>query len=111
MQSIPTDYQDLPIDKIRIIVHMATTMADSPPQVTPFWFDIASTHILINTVEGRIKDRNMRFRPYVALCITNPRDAYRYLQIRGKVVETTNESGDEHINTLSLKYTAQPWQT
>lgn len=111
LQSIPTDYQDFPIDKIRIIVHMATTMADSPPQVTPVWFNIDCTHILIITAEGRINDRNMCFHPCVALCITYPRDAYRYLQIRGKVVETTTEGGNEHINPLSMKYSAQRWQT
>ncbi len=57
-----------------------------------------------------MKDRNMRARPQVALVIQDPTTPYRYLQIRGRVVEITEKGGDEHINTLSLKYDGKPWK-
>jgi hypothetical protein len=46
----------------------------------------------------------MRARPQVALCIQDPSNPYRYLQIRGKVVEFTIDGADDHINALALKY-------
>jgi hypothetical protein len=51
----------------------------------------------------------MRARPKVSLAIMSPNDPYHYLQIRGKVVEYTSDGALEHINTLSLKYRAEPW--
>jgi PPOX class probable F420-dependent enzyme len=87
---------------------LATIMDDGTPQLTPVWFNTDRMHILINSALGRVKDRNMRARPVVALAIMDPENSYRYLQIRGKVVEITQEGADEHIDTLSSKYTGNP---
>lgn len=85
-------------------------MADGSPQLTPLWFNTDGEHILINSAKGRIKDLNMRARPRVALLITDPKDPfYRYVQIRGHVVEVTERGALDHINTLSLKYRQKPW--
>jgi len=110
MEIMPEKYHDLLTDEKRAFVYLATTMADGSPQVTPVWFNTDGTYILINSARGRVKDHNMRTRPRVALCIADPADPYRYLQLRGRVVEVTHESAEEHINTLSLKYTGKPWQ-
>jgi hypothetical protein len=49
----------------------------------------------------------MRSRPEVALVIQDPSDPYRYLQIRGRVVEVTTHKAREHIDSLSGKYTGK----
>jgi PPOX class probable F420-dependent enzyme len=105
MNIIPESHRDLLEDKKRAFVYLATLMANGSPQVTPVWFNTDEAHILVNTAEGRIKDRNMRARPHVTLCIADPTDPYRYLQIRGKVVDFTNDGADAHIDALSGKYT------
>ena len=105
MNIIPESHRDLLEDKKRAFVYLATLMTNGSPQVTPVWFNTDGAHILVNTAEGRIKDRNMRARPHVALCIADPTDPYRYLQIRGKVVDFTNDGADAHIDALSGKYT------
>ncbi|MDX1377477.1 MAG: PPOX class F420-dependent oxidoreductase [Anaerolineales bacterium] len=105
----PERYKDLFETKTRAYLFLATTMPDGSPQVTPVWFDHDEDHILINTNEGRIKDKNMKARPRVAMVIQDPDDPYRYLQIRGEVIEFTREGADEHINKLSLKYNNKPW--
>jgi len=105
MKSIPQTHQDLLANEKRAFAYLATTMTDGSPQVTPVWFNTDGKHILVNTAQGRIKDRNMRARPQVALCIADPGNPYRYLQIRGKVVEFTTEGADAHIDTLAGKYT------
>jgi PPOX class probable F420-dependent enzyme len=105
----PEKYLDLFKDETRAFLFLATTMPDGSPQVTPIWFSTDGEHILINTNEGRVKDRNMKARPRVAMVIQDPSTPYRYLQIRGKVAEYTREGADEHINQLSLKYDDKPW--
>jgi PPOX class probable F420-dependent enzyme len=111
MKSIPESHQDLLKDETKAFVYLATLMLDGSPQVTPVWFNTDGEHILINTAQGRIKDRNMRARPRVALCIADPGDPYRYLQIRGQVVEFTTEGADAHIDALAGKYTSTPKYT
>jgi len=108
MITFPESHRDLLEEKTRAFLFLGTTMSDSTPQVTPVWFNTDGTYILINTAEGRVKDRNMRSRPVVALCIADPANPYRYLQLRGKVVERTLKGADEHIDALSEKYTGNP---
>ena len=76
-------------------------MPDGSPQITPVWFDNDGEHILINTNEGRVKDRNMKIHPKVAMVIQDPANPFRYLQIRGEVSGYTREGADEHIDTLA----------
>lgn len=100
----PEKYQDLLEDETKAFAYLATTMADGTPQVTPVWFNSDDNYILINTAVGRVKDRNMKARPQIALCIADPKNPYRYVQVRGKVVESTLEGGNEHIDNLAFKY-------
>jgi PPOX class probable F420-dependent enzyme len=109
MNAIPEKYHDLLKDETKAFLFLATTMKDGSPQVTPVWFNHDDTHILINSAQGRLKDRNMRTRPQVAFVIQDPANPYRYIQIRGRVVELTEQGGLEHINILALKYTGKPW--
>jgi PPOX class probable F420-dependent enzyme len=106
----PQEYLDLFKAEAKAILFLATSMPDGSPQVTPVWFDNDGEHILINTNEGRVKDKNMKARAKVAMVIQDPNTPYRYLQIRGKVVEITREGADEHINKLSRRYHNKPWK-
>jgi PPOX class probable F420-dependent enzyme len=108
MPIVPDKYKDLLADETRAFVYLATLMSDGSPQLTPVWFNTDGTHILINSATGRVKDRNMRARPQVALVIADPKNPYRFVQIRGRVVEITHEGADAHIDTLAGKYTGTP---
>ena len=105
MKTIPEKYHDLLQDETRAFAYLATLMKDGSPQVTPLWFNTEGDYLLINSAQGRTKDRNMRRNPLVALAINDPREPYRYLQIRGRVVEITTRGADEHIDALAKKYT------
>ena len=105
---VPSNFQDLLTDEKRAFAALVTIMKDGSPQVTPIWFNTDGVHILINTAEGRVKDRNMRARAKVALLIQDPGNPYRYLQIRGRVIEVTKEGADAHIDALAGKYTGVP---
>jgi len=86
------------------LAHFVTLMKDGSPQVTPVWVDCDATHILINTAEGRQKPLNLARDPRVALSITDANDPFRYIQVRGRVVEVTREGAFEHISRLGRKY-------
>lgn len=104
MKSVPANFHNLLSDEKKTFVYLATLMPDGSPQVTPVWFNTDGETILLNSARGRVKDRNMRTRPKVALCIADPDNPYRYLQIQGKVIEITEEGADEHIDALMFKY-------
>ena len=107
--SFPEEYQDLVNNESKAMLYLATIMPDGSPQVTPVWFSTDGEHIFINTNEGRVKDKNMKARPKVAMTIQDPNKIYRYFGIRGEVVSYTTEGADEHINMLSLRYDDEPW--
>ncbi len=104
MKIVPQEFQDLLQDETKSFAILSTLMPDGSPQVTPVWFNVEGDHILINTAKGRQKERNMRARPQVAMTIMDPKRPYRYLQIRGAVVDSTEEGAADHINFLSRKY-------
>jgi PPOX class probable F420-dependent enzyme len=108
MKSIPETHFDLLLDEKKAFLYLATLMLDGAPQVTPVWFNIDGDNILINSAKGRVKDRNMRTRPQVALCIQDPSNPYRYMQIHGRVTEFTTDGADDHIDALALKYQGVP---
>jgi PPOX class probable F420-dependent enzyme len=101
------------LDKYRDIfgkkafVHLATVGRDGRPQVTPVWADFDGTHIRINTARGRVKDRNLKANPQVALSVQDPDNPYRYVQVRGRVAEMTEQGADAHIDALAKKYIGQ----
>jgi len=102
--SIPENFGDLLSWEKKSFAHLALVLRDGTPQCTPLWFDYDGTHVIINSALGRVKDKAMRRTPHVALTISDPDNPYRYIQIRGKVVEITEKGGREIIDHLSEKY-------
>lgn len=100
--TIPEQFKDL-FGKVAF-AHLATLMADGSPQVTPVWVDYDGAHVRVNSAKGRVKDKNMRRDKRVALSIQDPENPYRYLAIRGEVVEITENGADAHIDALAKKY-------
>lgn len=87
-----------------VFVHLTTLMPDGSPQVSPVWVDVDGDTIVINSAEGRVKDKNIRRDPRVALSVTDPDNPYNALMLRGKVQEITNKGADQHIDSLAKKY-------
>jgi PPOX class probable F420-dependent enzyme len=89
--------------------YLATTMPDGSPQVTQTWVDTDGEHVIINTVQGYQKVRNIERDPRVALTVSDAEHPTRYLQVRGSVIGMATEGGAEHIDKLSQKYTGKPY--
>ena len=105
MATIPASHRDILTGPN--YAHLATLMKDGSPQVTPVWVDVDGDTVIINTAEGRTKTRNLDRDGRVAISVHDQANPYRYIQIRGKVVEKTSAGADEHINRLAKKYLGQ----
>ncbi len=99
---IPEKYADL-LGK-KTFGSLATLMSDGRPQVTPVWVDFDGVHLVVNSAKGRVKDRNMRRDPRVSVALMDPDNPYRYLEVRGRIVEITEDGADDHINRMAKKY-------
>ncbi len=102
MAPIPDKFADLFHKKA--FASLATVLPDGQPQVTPVWVDYDGRHVLVNTALGRKKDKNMRQNPRVSLAIMDPENPYRYVEIRGRVAEITQQGADQHIDKMAKKY-------
>ena len=102
MPDIPPQYRDI-VNK-RVFASFATLMPDGQPQVTPVWIDADNGHLLINTAKGRQKHRNVERDPRVAVTLVDPDNPYRYVEVRGRVVEMTERGAVEHIDKMAKKY-------
>ena len=105
-QAIPEKYLDL--FQKKALGNLGTIMSDGSPQVTPVWVDFDGKYVRFNSAVGRVKDKNVRRDPRVSISIMDPENPYRYMAIRGRVVEITQKGADEHINSLTQKYIGQP---
>jgi len=99
---IPEKYRDL--FQKRAFASLGTLMPDGSVQVTPVWVDYDGTHVIFNSAKGRQKDRNVRRDPSVAMDVIDTENPYRYLEIRGKVAEITEDGAAEHIDKMAKKY-------
>ena len=99
---IPESYRD--VFESEAFAHLATTMPDGSPHVTPVWVDHGDGEsVLINTARGRRKERNVRRDPRVGVSVLDPADPYRYVSVRGEA-ELTEEGADDHIDRLARRY-------
>lgn len=102
MASIPEPAKKLL--KGKNFAHVATLMPDGSPQVTPVWIDHDGDTIVMNTVVGRLKHKNLERDQRVAISVVDEQNPYVALAVRGKVKSMRTEGGDEHINALAKRY-------
>jgi len=96
-----------PIAKLlegRNFAFVATLMKDGWPQITPTWVDLEDGKILVNTAEGRLKQKNISRDGRVAISVIDHNNPYHMVTVRGRVVEQMKEGADEHIDKLAKKY-------
>lgn len=104
-EKIPLEFLDL-ANGPRVVA-LSTVMPDGQPQTTVVWCDYDGEYIRVNTMRGFRKEINMRNNPRVTLLCYDPREPLRYLEIRGLVVEMTEEGALAHLDSLSMMYTGR----
>jgi PPOX class probable F420-dependent enzyme len=61
---------------------LVTVMPDGRPQITPAWCNVEGDDLLVNTMRGFRKERNMRANPKVTLLAYDPKQPRRYIEVR-----------------------------
>jgi PPOX class probable F420-dependent enzyme len=105
-ERIPPSHRDLV--ECPPVAALSTLTANGYPQTSVVWCDFDGRHVLVNTMAGFAKERNMRRDPRVTLLCYDPREPLRYLEIRGRVVEMTDEAAVQHLDALASKYAGRP---
>lgn len=84
--------------------NLAFVTPSGEPHVSPVWLDREGNTILINAAEIRIKVKQLKEGQKVMLSITNQRNPYEKVLIRGKVSEITKEGALDQNDRMSMKY-------
>ena len=91
---------------------LTTLLPNGHPQTQVMWVDANDQHLLINTEVHRQKFRNVERDPRVTLTIWDRNDPYRFVEVRGEVMEKVRGlEARKHIDKLSHKYRGGPYQT
>jgi PPOX class probable F420-dependent enzyme len=103
--TIPDSHRDLLTGTAHGV--LATMMPDGQPQCSVVWVDYDGAYVLINTTLERQKGRNMRGNPNVAVLVVDPRDASRWIEVQGRVIELRRAGAEAHADALTHRYTGK----
>jgi PPOX class probable F420-dependent enzyme len=87
--------------------NVATFLRDGSIHGVPVWIDVKDGRPVVNTAEGRVWPKNLARDPRVTMTVVNHENPYEYVEIRGRVAESTHEGADEHIDAMAKKYLDQ----
>jgi len=103
---IPDSHKDLLVGAVNVV--LTTIMPDGGPQNTPVWCNLDGNSVLINTMRQFRKSKNIQTNPKVSLLAYRLEEPLRNIEVRGRVVEFTEDDALEHLNELNLLYTGLP---
>ena len=106
MKQIPSSHLEL-IDG-PYVVALTTVLPDGQPQTTPVWCNRHGEYIFINVMRGFRKEKNMRLNPKVTMLVYDPKNPVHNIEIRGLVIEMTEEGAVEHNDELTRLYLGKP---
>ncbi|HEX9375012.1 MAG TPA: PPOX class F420-dependent oxidoreductase [Actinomycetota bacterium] len=89
---------------------LATLRPGGSIQVTPVWVGLEGDRVVVNSVRGRAKVRNVERDPRVTVTVMDERDWYRWVSVEGTVVELSEEGAAEHIDRVSRAYEGKPFR-
>ena len=100
------------LDEPRMCV-MATVNRDGTPQLTVMWYEVVGSTVILNTVRGLVKERNLRHDPRMSLCVE---EGQRYVTLRGTAEIIEDRAVQEtEVNHMALRYRgtdgANHWQS
>lgn len=106
---IPDRYEDLLEDETKAFAVVGTVGPGGEPQANPVWFGWDGEHLTFSQLTVRQKYRNLLRDRRIALCIVDPTNPYRYLEVRGRLDEIVPDPDFALIDRISEKYTGAPF--
>lgn len=99
---IPAELADL-LER-PIFAALGTIRPDDTVQVNPMWFAYDGEHIRFSHTTKRAKYRNLQRNPSMSLCLVDPDEPERYLEVRGRLVEAVPDPAGEFYVLLGRRY-------
>jgi PPOX class probable F420-dependent enzyme len=101
--TIPDSHRNLLLKPIHAV--LTTMMPDEQPQSSIIWADYDDEYVLFSTTLERQKGRNMQTNPKVTLLVIDPKNGSRWIEVRGVVVEMTQDGVEVFADRLTRLYT------
>jgi len=100
---------DIPADYLPLLVeanygHLGTIRPDDTVQVNPMWFEFDGTRLRFTHTTKRAKFRNLQHNPSMSLSVIDPADPFRYLEVRGSLVDIVPDPEGEFYIRLGKRY-------
>ncbi len=105
---IPGDYASL-LER-PLYGHLGTIRPDDTVQVNPMWFEFDGEHLRFTHTTKRAKFRNLEHNPAMSLSIIDPDNQFRYLELRGKLVDVEPDPTGAFYVRLGRRYGNQGQQ-
>lgn len=102
MAQIPADLLFLLEDPI--VGHLATVRPDGAPQVEPMWFAFDGEQLKFTHTTKRGKYRNLQANPGMALEVSNPENAYEFIEVLGTLVSVEPDPTGAFYVELGRRY-------
>lgn len=93
-----------------IYAHLGTIRPDDTVQVNPMWFELVDGTLRFTHTTKRGKFRNLQHNPSMSLSIIDPENPFRYLEVRGRLVEVIPDPEGAFYVRLGRRY-GNPGQT
>ena len=105
MTTIPESHRAL-LDQANI-GHLATLRPDGTIQLNDMWYEFDGKNLRFTHTNKRGKFRNLLQNPAMTLSVTDPEDRYRYIELRGRLVETIADPTGSYYTELNTRYGSQ----
>lgn len=102
MTVIPPSHEELLTRPL--FTHLSTIGSDGSPRSNPMWFAWDGTRLRFTTTTTRRKHRDVTRHPQVAVSVSDPDQPYRYLEVRGDVVQIDPDPGAAFFAELASRY-------
>ncbi|MFT4235488.1 MAG: PPOX class F420-dependent oxidoreductase [Microbacterium sp.] len=99
---IPAKYRHL-LD-LPLYGHLGTIRPNDTVQVNPMWFAFDGEHIKFTHTAKRQKFRNLQHNASMALSIIDPDNPFRYLEVRGRLVDAVPDPTGAFFVELQNRY-------
>jgi PPOX class probable F420-dependent enzyme len=104
--TIPDSHRALLEGPVNVV--LTTLMPDGQPQTTPVWCNLDGDDVLINSMQQFRKAKNMKLNPRVTLLAFRLKNPLVNIEVRGRVIEMTEQGALDHLNELNMLYTGKP---
>ncbi|WP_433286496.1 PPOX class F420-dependent oxidoreductase [Pseudonocardia sp. CA-142604] len=90
-----------------LLAHLGTVRPDGSPQVNPMWFLWDGAYVRFTHASTAQKYRNVQADPRVSVCIDDPGQQARFIELRGRVERVEPDPDAAFFAELAKRYSME----